>query len=196
MTAVTEETGPSSAGWRSWLLSSEPGSRRQARLGRFYRGWLVFSRNPSAMAGLFIIGLLILCAVFANVIAPYAPDKTLGLETARLLPPSAAHWFGTDGQGFDVFSRVIHGSRITLSAVTLVALIAMPIGLVVGTVAGYMGGIIDNILMRFTDVFLAFPRLVLAMAFVGARGPGLRTRLSLSPSPHGPPMRVWRGLRR
>ena len=163
--------------WREWLLSSEPCSRRQARLGRYYLGWLSFSRNLSAVFGLCIVLLLILIALFADILAPYNPTVSLGLETARLLPPSADHWLGTDQQGFDVYSRLIYGSRITLMAVIIVALLATPIGLMVGTVAGYFGGFIDTVLMRITDVFLAFPRLVLAMALVGAQGPGLENAI-------------------
>ena len=115
---------------------------------------------------------LVLTAVFANVLAPYSPY--IGdLRTTRLLPPSAAHWFGTDDQGRDILSRVIFGSRITLFVVILVAILAAPIGLAVGTVAGYAGGLLDAALMRITDIFLAFPRLILALAFVAALGPGI-----------------------
>jgi peptide/nickel transport system permease protein len=88
-------------------------------------------------------------------------------------PPSAAHWFGTDDQGRDIFARIVHGTRITLMVVVLVAVLAAPIGLLVGTVAGYIGGRTDAVLMRITDIFLAFPRLILALAFVAALGPGI-----------------------
>ena len=110
--------------------------------------------------------------LFANQLAPYPP--TIGdLRTERLLPPSASHWFGTDDQGRDILSRLIHGSRITLYVVALVAVLAAPIGLAVGTVSGYAGGWVDAVLMRITDIFLAFPRLILALAFVAALGPGI-----------------------
>ncbi|WP_245482398.1 ABC transporter permease, partial [Mesorhizobium sp. M4A.F.Ca.ET.050.02.1.1] len=109
---------------------------------------------------------------FADVLAPYSP--TVGdLKNARLLPPGAAHWFGTDDLGRDIYSRIVYGSRWTLYVVILVAVIAAPIGLLVGTVAGYAGGWTDAILMRITDIFLAFPKLVLALAFVAALGPGI-----------------------
>jgi peptide/nickel transport system permease protein len=99
---------------------------------------------------------------------------TIGdLRTERLLPPSAAHWLGTDDQGRDILSRLIHGSRITLTVVALVAVLAAPIGLAVGTVSGYAGGWLDAVLMRVTDIFLAFPRLILALALVAALGPGI-----------------------
>ena len=95
------------------------------------------------------------------------------LRTTRLLPPSGQFWLGTDDQGRDILSRLIHGSRITLFVVVLVAVLAAPIGLLVGTVAGYAGGMVDAALMRITDIFLAFPRLILALAFVAALGPGI-----------------------
>ncbi len=163
--------GASRPGRRAWLLSNTPQSRLQARLGTLYLGWLSFLANPLALAGMVIVIALLLMAVFAPLLAPgspYAQDLT-----ARLLPPSAQHWFGTDALGRDIYARVIHGGRVTLSIVALVAIIVAPLGLMIGTAAGYFGGIADTVLMRITDVFLAFPRLILALAFVSALGPGI-----------------------
>src|ERR687893_53928 len=109
------------SGMRAWLLSPEPGSRWQARLGRFYLGWRAFTQNPLAVVGLCIVVLLIVVAVFADFIAPYSPIAGGNLRTQRLLPPSETYWFGTDDQARDIFSRVIYGSRITLFVVVLVA---------------------------------------------------------------------------
>ena len=118
---------------RDWLLSDRPRSRRQAAFGRAYQGWRSFARNRLALAGLVIVLLLIAIALFAPLLAPYAPD--IGdLRTQRLLPPSAANWFGTDDQGRDILSRLLHGSRITLYVVALVAVLAAPIGLLEGSV--------------------------------------------------------------
>ncbi|TPI48980.1 ABC transporter permease [Mesorhizobium sp. B2-9-1] len=157
---------------RAWLLSDRPASRLQARLGRAYVAWRRFSANRLALIGLLIIIALLVVAAFADVLAPYSP--TIGdLKNARLLAPSAAHWFGTDDLGRDIYSRIVYGSRWTLYVVILVAIIAAPIGLLVGTIAGYAGGWTDTILMRITDIFLAFPKLVLALAFVAALGPGI-----------------------
>ena len=155
----------------SWLLSDRPQSRRQAALGRAYAGWRTFARNRLAMAGLIIVLALVAVALLANVLAPYPP--TVGELSQRLLPPSTSHFFGTDDQGRDIFSRLLHGSRITLFVVALVAVLAAPVGLLVGTASGYAGGWIDAVLMRITDIFLAFPRLILALAFVAALGPGI-----------------------
>lgn len=157
---------------REWLLSDRPASRTQAKLGRAYVTWRQFSANKLAVVGLLIILLLVLVAIFADALAPYSP--VIGdLANSRLLPPSAQHWMGTDDLGRDIYSRVIYGSRLTLFVVVLVAIIAAPIGLLVGTVAGYAGGWVDTILMRITDIFLAFPKLILALAFVAALGPGI-----------------------
>jgi peptide/nickel transport system permease protein len=153
-------------------MSDRPGSRQQAALGRAYGTWRTFASNRLALLGLVIVLLLVLTAIFAPLLAPYSP--TLGdLRTTRLLPPGNLHWLGTDDQGRDILSRLIHGSRITLFVVGLVAVLAAPIGLIVGTVAGYAGGLVDAALMRVTDIFLAFPRLILALAFVAALGPGI-----------------------
>ncbi|XDB00279.1 ABC transporter permease [Sulfitobacter sp. LCG007] len=158
---------------REWLLAEQPASRRQARLGQYYRTWLLLRGNRLAMVGLGIVVLLILMAVFADLIAPYDPIVGGDLRTERLLPPSWAHLMGTDDLARDIFSRIVHGSRVTLLVVAMVAIIATPIGLLVGTTAGYFGGWTDTILMRITDIFLAFPRLILALAFVAALGPGI-----------------------
>ena len=157
--------------WQAWLLSERPDSRRQAALGRAYGVWRVFARNRLALVGLAIVVALVAVALLADVIAPGGP--TAGVLDQRLQPPSAAHWFGTDDQGRDIFARIVHGTRITLMVVVLVAVLAAPIGLLVGTVAGYAGGMVDAALMRVTDIFLAFPRLILALAFVAALGPGI-----------------------
>jgi len=158
-------------GLRAWLLADVPQSRWQARLGRFYLGTLVFLRNPLAVAGLVIVMLLMVVTLIAPLLAPgSAFEQDL---TRRLQPPSADNWFGTDELGRDIYTRVIHGSRLTLYIVVLVAIIVAPIGLLVGTISGYLGGWVDTVLMRITDIFLAFPRLVLALAFVAAIGPGI-----------------------
>jgi peptide/nickel transport system permease protein len=162
---------------RAWLLSAEPHSRWQARLGRAYIGWRTFSKNPLAVLGLSVVVLLILVAIFADVLAPYSPVIGGDLRTQRLLPPGGDFLLGTDDQARDILSRIIYGSRITLFVIILVSIIATPIGLLVGTVSGYLGGWVDTVLMRITDIFLAFPRLILALAFVAALGPGIENAI-------------------
>jgi len=157
---------------REWLLTDRPQSRLQARLGRAYVAWRRFTANRLAVVGLAIILGLIVLAVFAPLLAPHSPYVG-DLANARLMTPGRGHWLGTDDQGRDILSRLIYGSRLTLQVVVLVAVIAAPIGLLVGTVAGYAGGWVDAVLMRITDIFLAFPKLVLALAFVAALGPGI-----------------------
>lgn len=154
-----------------WLLDENPETRFQAGAGQIYRMVRALLRNPLAVVGLVIIIGLLIVAAFAPVLAPYSPiESNLG---ARLLAPSADHWMGTDELGRDIFSRIIHGARITLMIVLLVAVISAPVGLLVGTVAGYFGGWVDRVLMGLTDVFLSMPKLILALAFVAALGPGI-----------------------
>lgn len=171
MTAVgIPEQGRES--WRDWLLTDTPTSRRHARISSFYQGWLKLKSNRLAMIGLGILVFLIVVALLAPLLSPYSPyAQDLG---NRLKPIGTdGRWLGTDSLGRDILSRLIYGSRITLYIVILVALIAPVAGLFVGTVAGYAGGWADTILMRITDIFLAFPRLVLALAFVAALGAGI-----------------------
>jgi len=156
---------------RDWLLADDPETRLQARVGQAYRLARALARNPLAMVGLAIIVLLLVVAALAPWIAPYSPIE--GVLSNRLQPPSGTHWMGTDELGRDILSRVIHGSRITLMIVILVAIIAAPLGLVLGAVAGWFGGWVDRVLMGFTDIFLSLPRLILALAFVAALGPGI-----------------------
>src|SRR5512135_298966 len=128
-------------------------------------------RSPLSVAGLILIAILILVAVSAPLIAPADPLKQV-LST-RLKPPSAAHWLGTDQLGRDVLSRMIYGARISLLIGTVVVGLAGSLGTFVGLVAGYSSGWLDESLMRLTDVFFAFPALILAMAISGALGPSL-----------------------
>jgi peptide/nickel transport system permease protein len=155
-----------------WLMSDAPASRRQAVLGNVYRGFMAFVSNPAALAGLFIVAVLILMAIFAPLLAGGISPIEQNLAR-RLAPPSGEHWFGTDELGRDIYARTLYGARVTLTIVMLVSVVVAPVGLAVGTLAGYLGGWIDGMLMRITDIFLAFPRLVLALAFAAALGPGI-----------------------
>jgi peptide/nickel transport system permease protein len=158
-------------GWHAWLTADAPGSRLHARLVRLYGTVRVFARNPLALVGLVIVVVLLGIALVAPWLAHGLPSSQD--LTQRLRPPSATYWFGSDELGRDIYTRILYGARITLGIVALVVVIVAPIGLLVGCVAGYLGGFVDTVLMRVTDIFLAFPRLILALAFVSALGPGI-----------------------
>lgn len=127
--------------------------------------------NPVALVGVLFVALFVLCAAIPSLLA--SQDPTLLNLSARLRPPSWAHPFGTDQLGMDVYTRVVHGARTTMFIVAVVLSIAVVIGTTVGAIAGFFGGLIDEILMRITDVMLAFPFLVLAIAINAALGRGL-----------------------
>ena len=132
-------------------------------------------RDPLAIIGSAIVLLLVVLAVFGPFIAPYPGAHDTGQidVPSAYLPPSLAHFFGTDELGRDVYSRVILGARPALVVSVLVVGFAMLIGVPLGAIAGYRRGRIDGLIMRTTDLFLAFPPLLLAMAIVAALGPGL-----------------------
>lgn len=158
--------------WKAWLLTDTPASRRQAAFGRAYRRWRRFSGNPLSMFGLAILLVLIVAAAIGPLLV--GEDPLRQVLSDRLLPPgTAAHWLGTDQLGRDILSRLVHGSRLTLSIAILVVVLVVPVGLLVGTASGFCGGFVDTVLMRLTDVALAFPKIVLALAFAAALGPGV-----------------------
>lgn len=155
-----------------WLRDPNPKSRLQARVGQAWLGWLRFRRNPLAMIGFLIVLALVLMAIFAPFVSSHDP-LTQNLAE-RLLPPMTnGHFMGTDEFGRDIYSRLVYGARVTLYIVALVAVTAPLIGLIIGTISGYAGGWVDVALMRLTDIFLAFPKLILALALVAVLGPGI-----------------------
>jgi len=130
--------------------------------------WKRFKRNRLAMVGLFILIVLVLTAIFAPWIAP---ETITARDSGHFREgPSSAHWFGTDTIGRDVFSRVVHGARVSLKIGIAATAIALTIGLLFGAIAGFFGGLIDTLLMRLTDVFLAIPYIVLAVAIASVFG--------------------------
>ncbi len=172
MTAAPSAAEDAAGGLKAWLADPAPGSPAQARLKALAAGAVRLWRNPLAALGLVVVILLVLTALLAPIVtggvSPLAQDLA-----GRLRPPSGAHWFGTDELGRDIFARTVYGGRATLAIVALVGAIVVPIGLAVGTASGYAGGWLDAVLMRVTDIFLAFPSLVLALAFAAALGPGI-----------------------
>ncbi|OLA62620.1 MAG: peptide ABC transporter permease [Roseburia sp. CAG:10041_57] len=135
--------------------------------------WRRYKKNKAAMVGLVILIFIILIAVFADVIVPYEKCiEQVGSE--RLQGPSAAHWFGTDDLGRDLFARVIHGSRYSLLIGVSTSLMALAAGAILGASAGYFGGMVDNIICRITDVFMCVPPILLSLAVVAALGSNMK----------------------
>ena len=128
-------------------------------------------RVTSLSIGLTLVAVLVLTALLAPLLAPFDPN--MQTISARLLSPSAQHWFGTDRFGRDLLSRVIYGARPTLLLVSLILVLTIPVGLLIGITAGYVGGWTERVLMRITDIFLSLPNLVIALALVAMLGPGL-----------------------
>ena len=132
--------------------------------------WHRLRRNRLAMLGLALMSAILLLAVFADVIADY-DTKVVGMNMAeRLQTPSAKHWFGTDGYGRDVFARIIHGSRLSLSLSIISMLIAVAVGSMIGAISGYFGGRVDDVLMRLMDMLLAIPPMLMSISIVAALG--------------------------
>jgi peptide/nickel transport system permease protein len=126
----------------------------------------VARENPLIAASAVLVGLIVIAAVFAPLLAPYPADAGSAVHPEiTLQPPSLGHLFGTDQVGRDVFSRVLYGARVSPLVALFVLLIACAVGVPLGVAAGYFGGVTDEIIMRVTDVFLAFPPLLLALAF-------------------------------
>ncbi|HID64544.1 MAG TPA: ABC transporter permease [Anaerolineae bacterium] len=133
-------------------------------------------RNVGAMVGIAILLSISFVAIFAPQIATHDPLEIKVLEE-KFLPPQRSHLFGTDNLGRDIFSRVVFGTRISFRVAVTVLTIACSIGVVLGTISGYCGGLIDELIMRVADVFLAFPSFLLAMAIVAALGPGIENAI-------------------
>jgi len=138
-------------------------------LGR--RVLYIVRRSPLAMFGLLLILVILVLAVFAPWIAPYNPQR-INLSDA-FQPPSTRHFCGTDDLGQDVFSRIVYGSRVSLQVAFVVVGISATVGTLVGLVSGFFGGMVDMVLMRIVDAFLAVPSFVLAMVSAAALGPSI-----------------------
>ena len=143
--------------------------RRRLRLA----AWLI-SRSFSSMLGLVLVSLIVLLALIGPWIVPYPDDVAGAVNIAnKLQPPSAAHWLGTDEVGNDILTRVIIGARVSLLVGIGITLAAAAIGVPLGILAGLAGGALREAIMRFTDLFLSVPGLVLAIGLVAALGPGI-----------------------
>lgn len=134
--------------------------------------WRRFTKNRQAMVGLCMLILLVFCAVFANWIAPYDPNAQNLLNVRAT--PSAEHWLGTDELGRDILSRIIFGARISISVGLIAVSISLLGGVTLGAIAGYYGGVLDDVIMRVMDVLMAIPSILLNIAIVSALGNGLQ----------------------
>jgi peptide/nickel transport system permease protein len=151
-----------------WLEERESATREVKRYAR------AFARSASSLAGLAIVLGFLLVSAVGPWIVPYPEDARGAVHLDRKLqPPSAAHWFGTDEVGTDVYTRVVLGARVSLQIGLIVTVVAALVGVPLGVVAGYVRGTTGELIMRVTDVFLSVPALVLALAVVGALGPGI-----------------------
>ena len=130
-----------------------------------------FFFNPLSFLGILFIGILLFTGILAPLLAPYDPIEIS--PDRRLTPPNSANWLGTDEVGRDILSRIIHGARISLEIGVTIVFFAAAIGLIIGLISGYFGGVCDQTLMRFTDIFMSFPTLILAIAMTAALGPSL-----------------------
>lgn len=133
--------------------------------------WQRFTQNKLAIVGLVIIIFFILLAIFAPFLTPYDPNRANLRE--RNQPPSKAHWFGTDDMGRDILARTLYGGRISLSVGLVSVGISLSLGLTLGAVAGYFGGLVDTVTMRVADVFYSFPFLILAITISAIFGPSI-----------------------
>jgi peptide/nickel transport system permease protein len=138
--------------------------------------WHHMKKNPTTVVGLVIIVCFLVMAAVGPLVSPYDPLRTKAIE--KLQAPSAPHPLGTDQLGRDILSRVLYGARISLWVALLAPTVAGLIGITLGLVAGYLGGRVDNVIMRVTDMFMAFPQLILAMAISSALGPNLQNAIA------------------
>lgn len=132
--------------------------------------WRKFKRNRLAMVGLAILLVLVLMAVFADVIADYDLEVIHQNRQSRKLAPCAQFWFGTDALGRDIFARIVHGSRITLAIALSATVVAALVGGMLGALTGYYGGWLDNIVMRLVDIIMSIPSMLFSIAIVAALG--------------------------
>ena len=148
-------------------------------------------KNKLAMIGMGIVLLLVLLAVFADIIAPYGYADTD--YSARFLYPSAQHLLGTDAMGRDIFSRIVYGGRVSLLVSLLAIILSLIVGGIMGCVAGFFGGKVDSVIMRITDILQAIPGLMLAVAISSLLGAGtITTAIAIAASSIAPSVRILR----
>lgn len=152
-------------------IKNEINNLKQKKNSQFSLFWLRFRRNKLSVIGLIFVAIIILTAIFAPILTPYEPYNID--MTNRLSPPSYNNLLGTDALGRDVLTRLIYGSRIAMLIGVLIVLFEGIIGITLGVISGYFGGVIDKTIMKLVDVFRSFPVIVLALAIAGILGQGL-----------------------
>lgn len=146
----------------------------QQALSNAWQNWWRFSRNPTAVIGMIIVITSVTLAIFAPLITPYPEHVGAFVDFRnRHQPPSSLNWFGTDNVGRDIFTRVVFGLRVSLMLAVVVLGIAIPVGVTLGLLAGYFGGWVEIVIMRITDIALAIPPLVMALAVAAVLTPSL-----------------------
>jgi len=146
----------------------------EPKIVEYKLSFYLLNRNILTRCALITLGLLTILAIISPWVIPYPTHITTGNDPANsLLPPSGSNWFGTDELGRDIFSRVIYGTRISLSAAVVTVFFAVMIGSILGAFAGVRGGWLDEVIMRVTDIFLSFPPLLLSITIAAIMGPSL-----------------------
>jgi peptide/nickel transport system permease protein len=164
------DTQPTAAlsGWAQWKEEHES-LFRDIRLSLY-----LFTKSPLSVVGMIIVGVFFLIALIGPLIVPFPEDATGAVHMSqKLRPPASIFWFGTDEMGRDIFTRVIIGTRISLRIGLIIVGVAMGIGVPLGITAGFIGAWVNEVIMRVTDIFLSIPGLLLALAIIGALGPGI-----------------------
>jgi peptide/nickel transport system permease protein len=154
--------------WAQWKEEHES-LFRDIRLSLY-----LFSRSPLSVTGMILVGIFFLIALIGPMIVPFPEDATGAVHMSqKLMEPDSRSWFGTDEMGRDIFTRVILGTRISLRIGLIIVCVAMGIGVPLGITAGFVGGWVNEVIMRIPDIFLSIPGLLLALAIIGALGPGI-----------------------
>jgi peptide/nickel transport system permease protein len=158
--------------WARWR------EERESQIRSFKLIVYTLTRSPLSVIGFFLVAVFLIIALICPMIILYPGDIKGAIHMdQKLRPPSSAHPFGTDEVGRDIYSRVIIGTRLSLQIGLIIIFVAMGIGIPLGIIAGYVGGWLNEIIMRVTDVFLSIPGLLLALAIVGALGPGIKNAM-------------------
>lgn len=154
-------------------MNNNTEKKTNKKSGQLYEISRMLVKNKMAMLGLIILIILILLAIFADVIADYDTVVIKQNLSERLMSPNSKHWLGTDEFGRDIFARLIHGARVSLKVGIIAVSISIIVGGILGAFSGFYGGQVDNVIMRIMDIFLAVPSILLAIAIVSALGPNI-----------------------